>query len=286
MSKGSSRRDKKIEKAIRAFENDPTFFLRHHPELHKALLKIAKTRKPDDWVGGMPVWIISKLIKKQVALAPHGLLFISSEVDKKDWEKIAKHEKLEVKLVKKGCTPEKAHRIASKATNNKKIEKAIKFLVLAIEKSGHNPKSVITHSIRVGLHLDELNYSQEIVIAGILHDLLEDSETKPKEIKQKFGDKVAGLVKANSFDKNIKDKKKRYQQTLTRCLKAGKEALIIKTADILDNSHYYHLAKGKKLRQWLVEKMKHFIDHSEKILKNEAILQKLQKQYCQIAKEI
>ena len=86
--------------------------------------------------------------------------------------------------------------------------------------------------------------------------------------------------------KNIKDKKKRYQQTLTRCLKAGKEALIIKAADILDNSHYYHLANGKKLRQWLVEKMKHFIDHSEKILKNEAVFKKLQKQYQKISKEI
>ena len=170
--------------------------------------------------------------------------------------------------------------------NDKKIKEAIKFLVLAIEKSGHNSKPVIIHSIRVGLHLDELGYKQKIVIAGILHDLLEDSETTFEEIKQNFGPQIANLVQANSFDKNIKDKKKRYQQTLTRCLKAGKEALIIKAADILDNSHYYHLANGKKLRQWLVEKMKHFIDHSEKILKNEAVFKKLQKQYQKISKEI
>lgn len=168
-------------------------------------------------------------------------------------------------------------------TNNEEIEKAIKFLVLAIEKSGHNPKPVILHSLRVGLHLDELGHNQNVVIAGILHDLLEDSDTTFKEIKQGFGVQVANLVQANSFDKNIKDKKKRYQQTLTRCLKIGKEALIIKAADILDNSHYYQFAKGKNLRQWLFEKIKHFIEHSEKILKNEAIFKKLQKQYRQIS---
>ena len=57
------------------------------------------------------------------------------------------------------------------------VEKAIKYLVDAIKQSGHNPKPVILHSIRVGLFLFNQNYNQDIVIAAILHDILEDTDT-------------------------------------------------------------------------------------------------------------
>ena len=102
-----------IKAAIKAFEKDATFFLRNRPELHKPLIKIAKKRKPDAWIEEMPLWLVPKeLIKDAIAVAPHGLLFISEEVDKKDWIKIAKHEKLETKLVNRGYKPNEAHRVA------------------------------------------------------------------------------------------------------------------------------------------------------------------------------
>ena len=102
-----------IKAAIKAFEKDPTFFLRNRPELHKPLIKIAKERKPDSWVEKMPLWFVSKeIIKDAIAVAPHGLLFISDDVDRKEWVKIARHEKLETALVKQGFKPEEAHKIA------------------------------------------------------------------------------------------------------------------------------------------------------------------------------
>ena len=79
---------------------------------------------------------------------------------------------------------------------DKQIEEAIKFLVFAIHETGHNPKPVILHSIRVGLHLYKLNYDKDIVTAAILHDVIEDTDTKIEEVKSKFGDKVAKLVEA------------------------------------------------------------------------------------------
>lgn len=167
---------------------------------------------------------------------------------------------------------------------DKEIEEAIKFLVHAIEESGKNPKPVILHSIRVGLYLYHQGYDKEIIIAGILHDLLEDSDTTLEEIKQKFGDKVAKLVEANSFNLTVKDKKERYLGSFTRSLNAGKDALVIKAADFLDNSHYYHLGQDKELYQWLLEKLKHFIDHSEKLLKNETVWKELKNQYNLLTK--
>lgn len=107
-----------IKATIEAFEKDATFFLRNWPELHKPLLKIAKKRKPDAWVEEMPLWLVpAGLIKQAIAVAPQGLLFISEDVDKKDWVKIAKHEKLEMELVNRGYKPNEAHRIALEKIN-------------------------------------------------------------------------------------------------------------------------------------------------------------------------
>lgn len=104
-----------IKAAVKVFGNDPTFFFRNQPKLYGPLLKIARERKPDGWVEGMPLWIVPKeIIKDAIAVAPHRLLFISDGVDKNEWIKIARHEKLEIELVNQGYKPEEAHKIASK----------------------------------------------------------------------------------------------------------------------------------------------------------------------------
>jgi (p)ppGpp synthase/HD superfamily hydrolase len=162
---------------------------------------------------------------------------------------------------------------------DKEVEKAIKFLVYAIDKSGYNPKPVILHSIRVGLYLKNHKYNKNIVIEAILHDLLEDTDTTIKEIKQAFGEEVATMIGVNTFDKAISNKTEQYKDVFNRCLKKGKEALIIKAADILDNSHYYHLAENKELTQHLFQKMKYFIDLSEPVLKSEIVYEDLKRQY-------
>ena len=170
--------------------------------------------------------------------------------------------------------------------NDKQIEEAIKFLVFAIQESRRNPKLVILHSIRVGLHLYNLGYDKNIVVAAILHDVLEDTNVKIKEVEVKFGKKIAQLVEANSFDENIEDKTERYKENFDRCRKAGKDALIVKAADFFDNADYYHLASTKELAKWLLEKLKYFIDNYRDELKDEALYNELVKKYKRIAKTL
>ena len=55
------------------------------------------------------------------------------------------------------------------------LEQAIIFLVTTFQQSGNNPKPVILHSIRVALFLYEYHYPEEVIIAGALHDLVEDT---------------------------------------------------------------------------------------------------------------
>ena len=83
---------------------------------------------------------------------------------------------------------------------SKEIEKAIVFLVYAINTSGNNPKPVILHSILVGLSLARLNYPTHVIQAGFLHDTIEDSKTNIDNIKEQFGDRVASIVAACTYD--------------------------------------------------------------------------------------
>ena len=63
-------------------------------------------------------------------------------------------------------------------TYDRIVEKAISFLVYAFTTTGHNPKPVILHSIRTGLYLYHQNHAQDVVVAAILHDLIEDTDVK------------------------------------------------------------------------------------------------------------
>ncbi len=163
------------------------------------------------------------------------------------------------------------------------IEKAVCFLVTSFLASGDNPKPVILHSLRVAFRLYNLGYPKEVVLSAILHDLLEDTAVKAEEIKDKFGSTVLEIVQANSFNREIKDKSQRYQDNFNRCFKQGKQALIVKAADILDNSAFYHLAADEQAYQALINKMAAFITLAEQKIKAEPVFKDLKQKYSELA---
>ena len=50
------------------------------------------------------------------------------------------------------------------------------------------------HPVAVGKMLAEMDMDMPSIIAGILHDVVEDTETTSEEIAREFGDEVAYLV--------------------------------------------------------------------------------------------
>ena len=144
--------------------------------------------------------------------------------------------------------------------DNQEIEKAILFMVSKITEYCSNEKPLILHSLKVGTKLIELGEEKDVVISGLLHDLLEDTKCKKEEIEKKFGKKVIKLVLACTFDRNIKDYKKRWKVSLTNIDKAGKEAFIIKLVDQMDNLPYYILILDKNRKEELIWKHKCFIE--------------------------
>jgi GTP pyrophosphokinase len=159
------------------------------------------------------------------------------------------------------------------------IEQAVIFLVNEYTKSGINEKPVIFHSLRVAFLLAENESPAVTVTAAILHDLLKDSRVTAKQIQKKFGEKIAELVVAASFKSQIKDKVKQYQEMFKRTRVGGQQALIIKCADILDNSNYYSLVNNQTDKQLLIDKQKYFLRIAEPRLKKTPLFQELKKRH-------
>lgn len=125
-------------------------------------------------------------------------------------------------------------------STNIKFEEAVRllteYMALSDEKSR---KPVLFHSIRVGTYLYENNYSQDIVLAGILHDALEWSGINEQVLRDRFGDNVTRLVLANTKDDSIKDSSEKIVELTNRCIRNGEDALIVKTVDIIDSFKFY-----------------------------------------------
>lgn len=159
------------------------------------------------------------------------------------------------------------------------VEKAVQFLVKRYSESGKNFKPVILHSLRTAFYLLSLGYGKDIIIAAILHDLIEDSDVTLREIDSTFGSEVADIVSSITFDPRLKDKKKRNEEMFARAKKRGKRSLIVKCADIYDNSFFIKLVEdgGKELK--LLEKMKYFLDLSKPVIGWEPVWKDLEKRY-------
>jgi guanosine-3',5'-bis(diphosphate) 3'-pyrophosphohydrolase len=67
----------------------------------------------------------------------------------------------------------------------------------------------IEHPMAVALILDRAGFDESVVIAGLLHDLVEDTEVTLEQIREGFGDRVAELVAYCSEEKVDADGRKR-----------------------------------------------------------------------------
>lgn len=109
----------------------------------------------------------------------------------------------------------------------------------------------IVHPLSVGLILARLGASEEVIIAGILHDVLEDSKMRglEKVISEKFGEKVFQMVKDVTENKEL-PWEERKRLALEHIPGISKDALLMKSADVLNNMTdlVFHVqTKGKEV---------------------------------------
>ncbi len=144
------------------------------------------------------------------------------------------------------------------------VEKAISYLVFNYNKTGHNPKPVILHSLRIAMLLLEMGYDKKIIIGAILHDILEDTKVTKEQLKTEFGEEMLSLVVSVSYDNTITDPIKLYKDMFDRVLANGKEAVVLKAVDIAVNSLYINLVPEYHKRKILVEKGIYFLNLTKK----------------------
>ena len=92
----------------------------------------------------------------------------------------------------------------------------------------------IVHPMEAMQILTAMDCSQDVIIAGILHDTLEDTDTTPEEIKEAFGNAVLAIVQTESEDKS-KTWKERKQRTVDELQEASTESRQVCFADKLSN---------------------------------------------------
>jgi (p)ppGpp synthase/HD superfamily hydrolase len=131
----------------------------------------------------------------------------------------------------------------------------------------------LIHPLRVAKILIDHDCADELAIAGLLHDTVEDTDATIDEIRSIFGDTVARLVEFATEPAKLWPWEKRKQHTL-RLLEAGDpDALCLSIADKLDNvrSLRHDLARiGDKAWQrfkrprekqlWYYQSLQHIFD--------------------------
>lgn len=98
----------------------------------------------------------------------------------------------------------------------------------------------IVHLYEVMQYLKEEDAPQDGLIAGILHDVVEDTGTSIEEIRQIFGENIAKLVSAETEDKSLPylERKTLHMQRLKN---ENEVAKLVNCADKLSNLRSIYL---------------------------------------------
>lgn len=89
----------------------------------------------------------------------------------------------------------------------------------------------VEHLLAVARLLAEYGHGDEVLAAGLLHDVLEHAELEIDPLRERFGEEVAGLVEALTEDAGIADYEERKEEHRSRVAAAGEGARAIFAAD-------------------------------------------------------
>ena len=94
----------------------------------------------------------------------------------------------------------------------------------------------INHPITVAHQLAAAGMDQngDLLVAAVLHDVVEDTDTTLEELGRRFGTRVAGIVGEVSDDKKI-DWRSRKRRVVETIADKSREARLIKLSDLIAN---------------------------------------------------
>ncbi|MBS0617821.1 MAG: bifunctional (p)ppGpp synthetase/guanosine-3',5'-bis(diphosphate) 3'-pyrophosphohydrolase [Spirochaetes bacterium] len=119
----------------------------------------------------------------------------------------------------------------------------------------------IIHPLAVAHTLAELGLDHEVVCAGLLHDVLEDTEIKPEYMAQEFGDTITYLVESVTKISVLKTQSAENKQAINirKMIMAtirDSRVILIKLADKLHNMRtlgFHSTIKGMQIAREVLE---------------------------------
>lgn len=120
-------------------------------------------------------------------------------------------------------------------------EKEIEARDFAIERHGpqlrmNGKEPYANHPVRVGLRVANLGGTPDMVCAGFMHDLIEDTKTTVDEIDHRFGSRTGGLVRElTTPELKFTRRADKIAHEAVRLSRVSRDAKFIKLIDIDDN---------------------------------------------------
>ena len=153
-------------------------------------------------------------------------------------------------------------------------EKALKIAIEAHngQTRKHDGSAYVAHPIMVSRIIEVAGYAEASVVAGLVHDVLEDTTVSEGELRDELGDEVVDIVLAVSEDKTL-DWEERKEAYVRQVIAAGESVWIVSVADkihnaddfidfyVTDGAHAWTVFnRGKEKKIWFEELL-----HSELI---------------------
>jgi (p)ppGpp synthase/HD superfamily hydrolase len=106
----------------------------------------------------------------------------------------------------------------------------------AQRRKGPDAAPYVNHLIEVAMLVSSIGGVEDVdvLIAAVLHDVLEDTPTSASEVERRFGPRVRSMVEALSDDKSL-PRARRRAITLEELPEVAAEVKVIKLADLSSN---------------------------------------------------
>ena len=131
-------------------------------------------------------------------------------------------------------------------------------------RKGSQKPPYINHPIEVCSILWEIGgiRDTDILAAALLHDTIEDTDTRPEEIRDLFGEEVLSIVQELTDDKSLpKAERKRLQEEHAPHM--SPQAKLIKLADKISNVN--EIVQDPP-SDWPLERRREYLDWSERVV--------------------
>ncbi len=136
----------------------------------------------------------------------------------------------------------------------------------------HTEEPYITHPVAVAAVINQLRQDEDMIIASLLHDIVEDTEVELIEIVNKFNIRSADLVLELTSDKIEKKKMGKKKYLVEKINNMSSDALTIKLVDRLHNISDINVdIVPIGFAKWYWKETRYILEHIDRNLNKEQL---------------